>query len=129
MRFISTHTTRHGRILASHRHQMTEQILGTQETEAHVRGSSPLLQHRRIEIVVGRRPIVQQHDGNLAILQRYDLRILGRADDIVVLCDRLQAVLAEVCVAVGRRVGKMLPRRPRLAVVARLFQRPQTRTR
>lgn len=122
-------TTRHSRILSSDRHQVTEQVLRAQKTEAHVRRARPLLQHGRVEVVLGRRPVVQQHDGNLAVLQRYDLRVLGGADDVVVACDRLQAVLAEVRVTVVGRVGEMLPGRPRLAVVAGLFDRPEARAR
>lgn len=117
-------TTCHCRILTSHRHQMAQQVLGTQQAYAHISGTSPFLQHRRVEIVRRRGTIVQQHNGNLAIFQWHDFRIFRRTDNIVVLGDGLVSVLAKVGLTIGRCIGEMLPRRPCLAVITGFLQSP-----
>lgn len=107
----------HRRILSCHRHQVAQQILGTQQTYAHIGGTCPLLQHGRVKVVGGRGTSVEQHYGYFAILQRHNFRIFRGANDIVVARDWLVGVLAKVCLTIGGRVGEVLPRRPGLAII------------
>lgn len=95
---------------------MSQQVLGTDETDSNVRGTSPLLQYARVEVVVGRGTVVQQHDRDLSVLQRHNLRVLVRADHIVIASDGSDAAL-EDGLAVAEGVGKVLPRGPGFSVV------------
>lgn len=117
-----------GRILTCDGHQMTQKVLCTQQPNSYVSGTGPLLECSRVEIVVGRRAVVQQHHWDLTILQWNNLRVFGRTDHIVIVHDRSQAVTSEIGFAIGGRIGKMLPRLPRATVIHRLFQCPQSGT-
>lgn len=118
----------HRRILPGHRHQVPQQVLGADQADTDVGRSGPLLQHARVEVVDGRGPVVQQHDRDLSVLQRHNLRVLVRADDVIVARDRTDAAL-EDGLAVGQGVGEVLPRGPGLAVIHRLLQGEGTGTR
>lgn len=120
--------TRHRGILSSHGHEMSQQILRADQTDSDVRGPRPLLQHGRVEVVVGGGSIVQQHDGDLSVLQRHNLRVLVGADHVVVSGDRAHAAL-EDRLAIGDRVTEVLPRCPGLAVIHGLLQGECTGTR
>jgi len=66
---------------------------------------------------------------NLSTFQGDDLGVVGGADDRVVSCDgSTVAGVAEELLAVGRRVGKVLPRLPRLTVVLGPLQREHSGT-
>lgn len=122
-----THSSGNGGVLLSDGHQVTQQILGLEEAEPHVRGPSPLLEHGRVEVVLGRRSVVEDRNGDLATLQGHDLRVLRGANDGVVPGDGRVAAYTEVGLAVVVRVGKVLPGRPGLTKVLGLFQNPETR--
>lgn len=104
---------------------MSQQVLGFEKPEPDVRGSGPLLQLGRVEVVLGGRPLVQDRDRYLSALERHDLGVEGRAYDGVVAGYRRVAVDAEVREAVVVRVGEVLPGRPALAVVLTLLQHPK----
>lgn len=107
---------------------MSKQILRSQKTYAYIRGTTPFLQRRRVEVVVRRWTIVQQTNGNLTTLEGHNLRVFHRTDYIVIVLQRFQTVRTKECDAVGRRVGEVLPGRPCFAVITRFLERPQTRS-
>lgn len=111
----------HRRILPGHRHQVPQQVLGADQADSDVGSSGPLLQHTGVEVVDGRGPVVQQHDRDLSVLQRHNLRVLVGADHVVVSGDRAHAAL-EDRLAIGDRVTEMLPRCPGLAVIHGFLQ-------
>lgn len=104
-------------------------ILGAKQTNPDVSGTSPFLQHRWVEVVGGTGSLIEQHHGNLAVLQRHNLWVFSGADDVVVAGNWLVGVLAKVRLTIGGGIGKVLPRRPGLAIIRGLLQRPETRTR
>lgn len=65
---------------------------------------------------------------HLTILQRDDFRVFGRTDHIIVVHDRSQAVAPKVGFAIGGRIGKVLPRLPRVSIIDRFLQSPQAGT-
>lgn len=118
---MKTHSSGHGGILLSDRHQVSQEIFRLEESEPHVRGPGPFLQDARVEVVLGRGPIVQDRDGNLTTLQGNDLGVLGGADDGIVPGYGGVTVDSEVRYAVVIGVGKVLPGRPGLTEVLGLF--------
>jgi len=66
---------------------------------------------------------------DLSVLQRHNLRVVGAADDRVVVLDGRQTVGAEKLLALGRVLGEELPGAPAGAVVHRALEHPQARPR
>lgn len=104
---------------------MSEQVLSTQQSNPDIRSPRPLLQRGRVEVVVCRGSIVQQHNRDLTTLERNNFRVLRCADHIVVVHDRAQALPAKEGLTIGGGVGKVLPRFPGFTVIDGLLQRPQ----
>lgn len=75
---------------------MAQQILRSEKAKADVGRPRPFLQEGRVEVVLRRRPIVQNRDRNLTAFERNHLRVLRGADHAVVTCDRRVAVHTEV---------------------------------
>ena len=66
---------------------------------------------------------------DLSALQRHQSAVLWRAHHLIVPHQRLVRLHAKDALAVARRVGKVLPRRPGLPVVRGAFEGPELRPR